>query len=81
MKKKNLLNQVLLHGPGLLRLMGKWTNVWVGHGISQAVKAAGKDVTCCYLEIPWEGESGKSSDFSVSKCRILISFESILCWK
>lgn len=57
------------------------TNVWVGHGSSQAIRAAGMDVTRCYLEMPWEGESGKSSDFSVSKCRILISFESILCWK
>lgn len=69
----------LLHGPGLLRLRDRWTKVWVGRGISQTTKAADMYVTCYYLEIPWEGESGRRSDFSVSNCRILISFESILC--
>lgn len=33
--------------------------------------------TCIYLETLWEGESRKSSDFPVSNCGILISFESM----
>lgn len=78
-EKKNLLYWA--YEPGLLRWRGEWTNVWLGHGISQAIKSAGMYVTSSYLETPWEGESGKCSDSSVSNCRILISFESILCWK